>query len=84
MPKVDKSAAGDIEGIVPAVRVSVLPFFLYPLDALVEGREFNLAIRQINVFQSSLVPFTPALRLKKEIQSDASGASKLGWSVPLD
>ena len=84
MPKVDKSAAGDIEGIVPAVWVSVFPFFLYPLDALVEGREFNLAIGQINVFQSSFVPFTPALRLKKEIQSDASGASKLGWSVPLD
>ena len=84
MPKVDKSAAGDIEGIVPAVRISVFPFLLYPLDALVEGCEFYLAIRQINVFESSLVPFASALCLKKEIQSDTSGASKLGWSVPLD
>ena len=63
---------------MPAVWVSVFPFFLYPLDALVEGRELNLAIRQINVFESSLVPLTLALCLMKEIQSDASGASNLG------
>ena len=44
MSKVDKGAAGDIECIVPTVRVLVLPRLLDPLKDLEEGLELNLTV----------------------------------------
>ena len=63
MTKVNKSTTWDIEGVVPAVRVFVLPCFLDPFEDLEERLKFYLSIGQLNVFESALISLAPALSL---------------------
>jgi len=58
-----KHASWDIKGVVPAVRVSVFPFFLDPFEDLEEGFKLDLTISQIDFLEAFLVPLAPTLRL---------------------
>ena len=63
MAQIDKGATRDVERVMPAVRVFVLPRLLDPFEHLEERLELNLAIRQVNVFQTTLVSLTSAFKL---------------------
>ena len=63
MTQIDKSATWDIKGVVPAVRVSVFPFFLDPFEDLEERFKLDLSISQIDLLKAFLVPLAPTLRL---------------------
>ena len=75
MAKVNEGAAWDVESVVPAVRVLVLPRVLDPLEDLEEGLEFDLSIRQLNFFESTLVSFAPAFRLAHDIHKNQKRVS---------
>ena len=72
MTKVNEGTTWDIEGVVPAVRVLVLPGFLDPLEDLEERFEFNLSIRQLYVLESALVSLASAFRLSHTINKNQS------------
>ena len=63
MAQIDEGATRDVERVMPAVRVFVLPRFLDPLEDLKERLELNLAIRQVYILQTTLVSFTSAFKL---------------------
>ena len=65
MTKVNEGATGDIKGIVPAIRVLVLPRPLDPLEDLEEGLELDLAVSQVDILEATFSPLTPALQLDK-------------------
>ena len=66
MAQIDEGATGDVECVMPAVRVFVLPRLLDPFEDLKERLELDLAIRQVNVLQTTLVSFTSAFKLYSE------------------
>jgi len=59
--EVDECAAWDIVGVVPAVRVHVLPSRLDPLEDLVERFELDLAICQTDLLEAFLVALSATL-----------------------
>ena len=61
--KVDEGATGDIECIMPAIRIFVLPLSLDPLEDLEEGMAFNLPICQVSCFKAALVSFVSTCSL---------------------
>ena len=46
--QINESATWDIKGVVPAVRVSVFPFFLDPFEDLEEGFKLYLSVSQVD------------------------------------
>ena len=71
--KIYKSATRDVKGIVPAVRVSVLPFFLDPFEDLEERFKLDLTIGQIDLLEAFLVPLAPTLRLYVSQNQNSKG-----------
>ena len=67
--KVNKRAAWDIEGVVPAVRVFVLPRLLNPLEHLVERLEFDLSIGELNLPQIFIVSLLATLDLRTRVKN---------------
>lgn len=67
MAEVNKSAAWDIEGVVPAVGVFVLLCLLDPLKDLEEGLELYFAVGEVDLFQATLVTLTSALGLSTAV-----------------
>ena len=63
MAEVDEGATWDIECIVPAIRIFVLPLSLDPLEDLEEGTAFNLSICQAGSVKAALVSFISACDL---------------------
>ena len=68
-----KHATWFIKGVVPAVRVSVFPFFLDPFEDLEEGFKLDLSIGQIDLFEAFLVPLAPTLRLYVSQNQNSKG-----------
>ena len=64
VPQVNEGATRVVKGIVPAVGVLIFPGGLDPLEDLEEGLEFDLTVRQADVFVALLVALPTTLRLR--------------------
>ena len=73
MAKVAEGATGDIECVVPAVWVFVLPLLLDPLEDLEERLELDLSIGQVDVFEAAFVTFSPASKLFTQKNKSETG-----------
>ena len=61
--KVDKSSSWHVVRIVPTIGVFVLISLLDPFENLEERLEFDLAIGQVNIFETSFVTLLSAFFL---------------------
>ena len=70
MAKVDEGSAGDIECVMPAIRVLVLVSLLYPLEDLEKGFELDFSISQVDVFKATLVALSAASKLEHKAEEE--------------
>ena len=76
MTQINESAAWNIECIVPAVRIFVLPCLLNPLEDLEERLEFNFAVSQIDVLEPTLVTLSTTFKLHRIDKQGVSCSNK--------